>query len=145
MNKERYKKYVLICERAEKTKIRKGDRTGALMDIESADEEFNLRLDDWLKADDFNFAHDFCGIQNCIVRASFPATDFGLFVPRFAGAGERTKKVDVEVYGMLERAIFLDKNKLLKMNVRYIGIDTELSQYDVYEHNETGEYYATNL
>ena len=64
MEKERYLKYVKICERAERMKIDTGDRMGALMDIESADKKFNMRLDDWLQADDFNFAHDYCGIQN---------------------------------------------------------------------------------
>ena len=42
------------------------------MDIESADKKFNMRLDDWLQADDFNFAHDYCGIQNNIKRGEFP-------------------------------------------------------------------------
>lgn len=83
--KERYLKYVKICERAERMKIDTGDRMGALMDIESADKKFNMRLDDWLQADDFNFAHDYCGIQNNIKRGEFPATDFGFFLPRFAG------------------------------------------------------------
>ena len=64
MEKERYLKYVEICERAERMKIDTGDRMGALMDIESADKKFNMRLDDWLQADDFNFAHDYCGIQS---------------------------------------------------------------------------------
>lgn len=85
MEKERYLKYVEICERAERMKIDTGDRMGALMDIESADKKFNMRLDDWLQADDFNFAHDYCGIQNNIKRGEFPATDFGFFLPRFAG------------------------------------------------------------
>ena len=85
MEKERYLKYVKICERAERMKIDTGDRMGALMDIESADKKFNMRLDDWLQADDFNFTHDYCGIQNNIKRGEFPATDFGFFLPRFAG------------------------------------------------------------
>lgn len=85
MEEERRLKYIGICERAEKLGIGRGDRMNALMDIESADKRFNLRLDDWLKADDLNFAHDFNGIQNNIVREVFPATDFGLFVPRYAG------------------------------------------------------------
>ena len=39
-----------------------------------------------MKPDDFNFAHDFYGIVNNINREKgFPATDFGFFVPRFAG------------------------------------------------------------
>lgn len=57
-----------------------------MMDIESADKKFNMRLDEWLNADDFNFAHDFYGIVNNINREKgFPATDFGFFVPRFTG------------------------------------------------------------
>lgn len=55
------------------------------MDIESADIKFNMRLDDWLKADDFNFAYDFLGIRDSIERNNgFPAKDFAFFVPRFA-------------------------------------------------------------
>ena len=92
MNKERYAMYMKICERAEREGISRSDRVGALMDIESADLKFNLRMDEWLKADKFNFAHDFCGIQNTIVRSDFPATDFGLFVPRFAGVDRQEEK-----------------------------------------------------
>lgn len=83
--REKYMLYVEICKRAEAAGIEKSGRMSAMLDIESADEKFNLRLEDWLRADDFNFAHDFCGIQNNIVRSEFPATEFGLFVPRFAG------------------------------------------------------------
>ena len=83
--REKNKKYASICARAKAMGIMKGDVVGALMDMESADKKFNLRLDDFLKADNFNFAHDFIGIQNNIVREHFPATDFGYFVPRFAG------------------------------------------------------------
>ena len=82
--KERYLKYVEIAERAEKDGLYNGERMNLLMDIESADKKFNLRLDDWLKADKFNFAHDLFGIMNNINRNDFPATDFGFFVPRFA-------------------------------------------------------------
>lgn len=83
--KERIKKYVTIIERAEKDGLcKKGNRTSLLMDIESADLKFNLRLDEWLKADSFNFAHDFYGIVNNIVREKFPSTDFNGFLPRFA-------------------------------------------------------------
>ena len=44
--RERYKKYVKIAERAEKEGLYHGDRLNLLMDIESADLKFNLRLDD---------------------------------------------------------------------------------------------------
>lgn len=83
--KENYKKYIEIAKRAETESLYNGERINLLMDIESADRKFNLRLDDWLKADTFNFAHDLSGIINNINRTEFPATDFGLFVPRFAG------------------------------------------------------------
>jgi hypothetical protein len=52
------------------------------MDIENADKAFNLRLEDLLNADDFNFAHDVVGIVTNINRKN--PTDFNLFVPRFA-------------------------------------------------------------
>lgn len=83
--KERYEKYVAIADRAENEGMYDGDRMSLLMDIESADKKFNLRLDDWLNADKFNFAHDLWGIMDNIVRDKFPATDFGFFLPRFAG------------------------------------------------------------
>lgn len=85
MTRERYLKYEEIYKRAEKKypELRKGKGSN-LMDIESADELFNLRLDDWLAADDLDFFHDFFGIINESNRETFPCT-FGLFVPRFAG------------------------------------------------------------
>ena len=84
MDKKRYFKYVEIAERAENEGLYDGERIDLLMDIESADLKFNLRLDEWLNADKFNFAHDLFGIRNNILRNSFPATDFGFFIPRFA-------------------------------------------------------------
>ena len=84
MDKERYQKYVEIAKRAENEGLYNKERISLLMDIESADQKFHLRLDDWLKADAFNFAHDLYGITNNINRNEFPAIDFGLFIPRFA-------------------------------------------------------------
>lgn len=86
--KKRNRKYGAICARAKAMGIMQGDAIGAIMNIDSADQRFNLRLDEFLEADDFNFAHDFIGIQENIVRGRFPATDFGYFVPRFAGRSE---------------------------------------------------------
>lgn len=83
-NKERFMMYVEIAKRAEEMEIYKGERFTFLMDLESADNVFNLRLEDLLNADDLNFAHDIVGIVNNINRAEFPAKDFGLFVPRYA-------------------------------------------------------------
>ena len=82
-SKERFMKYVEICKRAEEMEIYNGERFTLLMDIENVDKVFNLRLDDWLQADDFNFAHDIFGIMNNIDRNN--PTDFGLFVPRYSG------------------------------------------------------------
>lgn len=84
--KKRHLKYVDIATRAtEMGLMDKSETVDRIMDIESADGKFNLRLDDWLKADDFNFAHDFLGIRDSINRKNgFPAKDFGFFVPRFA-------------------------------------------------------------
>ena len=85
MDKERYQKYVEIAKRAECEGLYNKERISLLMDIESADQKFHLRLDDWLKADAFNFAHDLYGITNNINRNEFPSIYFGLFIPRFAG------------------------------------------------------------
>lgn len=82
--KERFQMYVKACERAEKEfPNEKESRISNLMDIDSADREFNLRLDEWLDADDENFYHDYFGITRESDRSTFPAT-FGLFVPRYA-------------------------------------------------------------
>ena len=82
--KERFLMYVKIAEKAEKMGIYKGERSTLLMDIESADNAFKLNLEAWLNADNENFAHDLIGIVNNVNRSEFPATDFNLFVPRFA-------------------------------------------------------------
>lgn len=81
---EKIKMYAKICERAEEIGY-DGKRMSLMMDIESADEKFKLRLNELLDADNPNFCHDINGIISNIVRDTFPATDFGLFVPRFAG------------------------------------------------------------
>lgn len=81
-NREIYEK---IIERARVMNLDVGDLFARLMDISSADYAFNLRLEDWLNADDFNFVHDWYGIINNINRNNYPSTDFGFFVPRFAG------------------------------------------------------------
>ena len=81
-NKERFLMYVKIAQRAEGMGVYNGERFTLLKDIENADKAFNLRLEDWLKADDFNFAHDIVGIVNNIDRNN--PEDFGLFLPRFA-------------------------------------------------------------
>jgi len=84
-DKERFMIYVKIAERAEELGIYHGERLTLIMDIESADKYFNMRLEDWLNADNFNFAHDLVGIVNHVDRSSYPAVEFNRFLPRFAG------------------------------------------------------------
>ena len=87
MDKDRFLKLVKICERAEKeapeTIAMFGDRMSRMMDLESADKQFNLRLDELLEADDENFFHDVIGIWKESNRRTYPCT-FGMFVPRFS-------------------------------------------------------------
>lgn len=82
-NKERFMMYVKVAERSEQLGIGYGDRFTRIMDIEHADNQFNLRLDDFIKADDINFVHDFCGIQASIDRST--GVIGKCFLPRFAG------------------------------------------------------------
>lgn len=81
--KEKFMMYVKIAQRAEGMNLYKGERITFLMDLENADNVFNLRLEELLNADDGNFAHDVVGIVNNIDRNN--PTDFNLFVPRYAG------------------------------------------------------------
>ena len=82
-DKERFMMYVKIAQRAEGMDLYKGERITFLMDIENADNVFNLRLEDLLKANDGDFTHDIVGIVNNIDRNN--PTDFNFFVPRYAG------------------------------------------------------------
>lgn len=83
-DKERFLMYVKVAEKAEEMGLYNGERMTLLMDLESADLMFNLRLEDLLNADNFNFAHDVIGIVNNVNRNEFPSKDFSLFVPRYA-------------------------------------------------------------
>lgn len=71
MIKERYKKYAAIIQRAKEEGLHVNDKLSVLMDIESADRKFNIRLDEWLQADLFNFTHDFYGIIDHMHEISF--------------------------------------------------------------------------
>lgn len=83
-DKAKFMMYVKIAQRAEGMGIYEGERFTFLMDIENADKVFNMRLKDWLNADDFNFAHDVVGIVNNIDRSKNPV-EFNCFLPRFSG------------------------------------------------------------
>ncbi len=79
---DRFNTLAKICERAEKLGIRQGTRLTAMLDVDLADKHWGLRLADWLAADDFNFTHDFVGIQNHVNRITKTFDD--TFLPRFA-------------------------------------------------------------
>ena len=81
--KTEFETIVAIVERAEKMGIARGDRFTKIMDIDNAHKQFNLRLEEMLAACDFDFTHDFTGIQTCMNRDTCRIE--GLFVPRFAG------------------------------------------------------------
>lgn len=81
--KQEFETIVRIVERAEAMGIARGDRFTRIMDIEHAHKQFNLRLDEMLAADSFDFTHDFTGIQSAMNRETCRIE--GLFVPRFAG------------------------------------------------------------
>ena len=72
-----------IADRAQALDIARGDTITQMMDIDHAADQFNMRLEEMAEADDFNFAHDFIGIQNTMNRETGMIE--GLFVPRFAG------------------------------------------------------------
>lgn len=55
------------------------------------------------------------------------------------------RTVTAEVCGWLERVKYIEKATLMKMDVRYVGTDAEISQLGIYEDNETGELYVTTL
>ena len=74
---------VAICKRAQALGVAHGTMMTQMMDIQHAHEQFDLRLDDLLSAQDFDFCHDFIGIQNNIDRTNGGKIE--RFVPRYAG------------------------------------------------------------
>lgn len=79
---DRFNTLAKICTRAEKLGISKGTRMTAMLDLNLADKHWHLRLQEWLAAPDFDFIHDFVGIQNHIDRIN--KTFDNRFLPRFA-------------------------------------------------------------
>ena len=74
-----------IVERAMDMGFYKDNKLTAYMDITNAAKYWNMRLEEWLNAEDFDFAHDVDGICQHIVR-NYPIRFINCFVPRFAGA-----------------------------------------------------------
>lgn len=72
-----------IAKRAQTMGIARGDNITQMMDIDHAADQFYMRLQEMAEADDFNFAHDFIGIQNTMNRETGKIE--GFFIPRYAG------------------------------------------------------------
>lgn len=83
MDEKNLEMIVSIAKRAEELDILMFDRFSLIMDLEVATNEFDLRLDEFLNADNFNFSHDVVGIQQNINRETKKMEN--IFVPRFAG------------------------------------------------------------
>ena len=82
MDKENFELIAEIAKRAERKNLLMFDRMSLRMDLEQATEQFNLKLKELLNADDFNFAHDICGIQNNFNRETLKMEN--CFLPRYA-------------------------------------------------------------
>ena len=79
-----------IVTRAQKLGLYENNRITAFLDVQNAAKHFNMRLEEWLNAEDFDFVHDIVGIYKAINRMAYPA-DFSndpYFVPRFTGKEE---------------------------------------------------------
>lgn len=74
---------IKIVERADKMNLLAFDRLSLTMDLDCVNELFNLRLQQLLDTDNFNFSHDIVGIQNNLNRQTRQMEN--CFVPRFAG------------------------------------------------------------
>lgn len=68
LNKEQRAFISEWLDRAEKLGIMQSNNATAFVDLEKPTVHYNFWIDDMLKADDFNFAHDFVHIQNDINR-----------------------------------------------------------------------------
>ena len=76
-----------IVTRAQSLGLYEDNRVTAFLDVQNAAKHFNMRLEDWLNADAFDFIHDIVGIYKAINRVVYPV-DFSndpWFLPRFAG------------------------------------------------------------
>jgi isopentenyl diphosphate isomerase/L-lactate dehydrogenase-like FMN-dependent dehydrogenase len=80
-SKEDYKVINEIVERAKNLGVKR-DTLDLDMDICAAHENCPLRLEDFLKADDFNFLHDVYGIISNLNRETGELEN--CFLPRFA-------------------------------------------------------------
>ena len=82
MTKDEMLIIVEIAKRAEDKGLLMFDRMSLIMDIQNAHEQFNMKLNELLKADDLDFSHDIVGIQQNINRETKQVEN--CFLPRYA-------------------------------------------------------------
>lgn len=82
MNSVNKETIIKIAKRAESMNLLMFDRLSLILDLECAAEKFNLRLGELLNADNLNFTHDICGIQNHINRRTMQFENH--FIPRYS-------------------------------------------------------------
>ena len=82
MTKDEMLTIAKIAKRAEDKGLLMFDRMSLIMDIENAHRQFNLKLNEWLKANDLDFSHDIVGIQQNINRETKQVEN--CFLPRYA-------------------------------------------------------------
>lgn len=75
--------YLSIVLRAQRMGIAHGKHITQMIDVEIAQHQFGLRLEELAVANDEDFVHDFCGIQNHMNRKGCKVE--GDFVPRYSG------------------------------------------------------------
>lgn len=81
--KQAFNLMLSICMRVQQLKLTLFCQLTYMMDMDTANAQCHLRLEDWLKADNFNFSHDFCGICDNMNRTTGRLERFS---PRFAAA-----------------------------------------------------------
>ena len=81
--KEKLRLITDIVERADELYIMQSSKETLTIDLVIADEEFDLKLEQLLFADDFNFIHEVVGIQQNVDRENKKMN--GEFIPRYAG------------------------------------------------------------
>lgn len=72
-----------IVKRAQRMGIAQATQLTQFIDMDNANIQFHLRLEEMLAGPDPDFAHDFTGIQNNMNRTTCRVEN--LFVPRYAG------------------------------------------------------------
>lgn len=71
-----------IAKKADEKGLCMFDRMSLIMDLQAVHKQFNLNLNEFLNANDFDFTHDIMGIQHNINRETKELEN--CFLPRFS-------------------------------------------------------------